>query len=215
MISTSWSMPDSPGKSGCPSINSAITQPVDHTSDIQLGKQKTLVAQAAILTNLCCVVGRAEDELRRPVVPRADVRDVGLILHQNLGATEIAQLEYAGGRIEKQVLRFDVAMADALRVNVGQRTEKLVDVQLNLENGHGRLHLVEESRGSVDSLGDEFLHQVQVDLIFLYSSQHPTAMSLAGASGTAHAFSIRVVEGLQLYDVGVPDDAHDLQFTVL
>lgn len=32
MISTSWSMPDSPGKSGCPSISSAMTQPVDQTS---------------------------------------------------------------------------------------------------------------------------------------------------------------------------------------
>lgn len=96
-----------------------------------------MAPQVAVLTDLCCVVSRAEDELRRPVVPRADVRDVGLILHQNLGAAEVAQLEYASGRVKKQVLRLDVAVANALRVNVGQRSEKLVDVQLNLEDGHG------------------------------------------------------------------------------
>lgn len=210
-------MPDSPGKSGCPSINSAITQPVDHTSDSRLGKRKRLATQVVELTNLCCVVGRAEDELRRSVVSRADVRDIGLILHQNLGATEIAQLEYAGGRVEKQVLRLDVAVAYALRMNVGQRSEKLVDVQLDLEDRHGRLHLVEESRGSVDSLGNKLLYQIQVHLVFLQSSQQSDATSPdEGASwGFAHALSIRVVECLQLYDVRVSDDTHDLQFAVL
>jgi hypothetical protein len=34
MISTNWSIPDSPGKRGCPNINSAITHPVDQMSEI-------------------------------------------------------------------------------------------------------------------------------------------------------------------------------------
>lgn len=34
MISTSWSIPDSPGNRGWPSISSAITQPVDQMSTI-------------------------------------------------------------------------------------------------------------------------------------------------------------------------------------
>lgn len=34
MISTNWSMPDSPGKRGCPSISSAMTQPVDQISTV-------------------------------------------------------------------------------------------------------------------------------------------------------------------------------------
>lgn len=32
MISTNWSIPDSPGNNGCPNISSAITQPVDQMS---------------------------------------------------------------------------------------------------------------------------------------------------------------------------------------
>jgi hypothetical protein len=32
MISTNWSIPDSPGNNGWPNINSAITQPVDQIS---------------------------------------------------------------------------------------------------------------------------------------------------------------------------------------
>jgi hypothetical protein len=60
-------------------------------------------------------------------------------------------------------------MADALRVDVGKGSEELVDVELNLENWHSSLHLVEISRSPVDSLGDIFLHQVKVDLILLPS----------------------------------------------
>lgn len=58
-------------------------------------------------------------------------------------------------------------MTDALGVDVCQSSKQLVNVQLDLENGHGGLHLVEKSRSSVDGLGHKFLHQVQVDLIFL------------------------------------------------
>lgn len=61
----------------------------------------------------------------------------------------------------------DVSVADALGMDVGEGPEKLVDVQLDLENWHSGLHLVEKSRGSVDGLGDEFLHQVEIYLIFL------------------------------------------------
>ncbi len=36
-------------------------------------------------------------------------------------------------------------MADPLGVDVRKRAEELVDVYLDLENGHGGLHLVEET----------------------------------------------------------------------
>lgn len=58
-------------------------------------------------------------------------------------------------------------MANALGVDVGQRAEQLVNVQLHLEDWHGGLHFVEEPRCTVDSLGDVFLNQVEIDFILL------------------------------------------------
>lgn len=42
-------------------------------------------------------------------------------------------------------MRLDVTMADALRVDVGERSEELVGIQLDLEDGHRRLQLAEVS----------------------------------------------------------------------
>jgi hypothetical protein len=58
-------------------------------------------------------------------------------------------------------------VADPLRVNVRERTEQLVNVELHLEDGHDRLHLVEVTRSAVNGFGDEFEHKVQVDLVLL------------------------------------------------
>jgi hypothetical protein len=110
-------------------------------------------------------------------------------------------------------LWLDVAVADALGMDIGQGAEELIDVQLDLENRHGRLHFVEESRSSVDSLGHKLLHQVQVDLVLLHIVSKHFDSFLAILE--AHAFSIGVVKGFQLHDVGVSDDAHDLQLTIL
>lgn len=71
----------------------------------------------------------------------------------------------------------DVTVTDSLGVDVGQGAEQLVGVELDLENRHGRLHLVEVPRRTVDGLGNELLDQVQVDLIFLREE--------GSASGTA------------------------------
>lgn len=59
-------------------------------------------------------------------------------------------------------------MTDALRVDVGERAEQLVNVQLDFENGHDGLHLVEVTGGAVDCLGDELEDEIQVHLIFLW-----------------------------------------------
>lgn len=98
-----------------------------------------------MITDLGSVVGSTKDELRGPVVSRADIRDVGLICDQDFGATEVTELEYAGIRIKQKILRFDISMTDTLRVDVRQGAEELVDVYLDLENGHGGLHLIEEA----------------------------------------------------------------------
>lgn len=118
-------------------------------------------------TNLGRVVGGTEYEFGCAIISRTDVGDVGLILHQNLCATEVAQLENTRVGVKEQVLGLDIAMADALGVDIGQGSEKLVDEQLDLENWHGSLHLVEEARRTIDRFRHKLLYQVQVDLIFL------------------------------------------------
>jgi hypothetical protein len=124
----------------------------------------------AELTNLGRVIGSAKDQLRGPVVTGADVRHVRLILDEDFRASEIAQLQHSAARIKQKVLRLDVTMADALRVNIRQGAEKLVDVELHLENRHGRLHLVEVTRSAVNSLRNELEHEIEIHLIFLWIS---------------------------------------------
>lgn len=51
-------------------------------------------------------------------------------------------------------------MADALGMNIRKRTEELVDINLDLKDGHGGLHLVEESRRTVDSFRHKLQHQI-------------------------------------------------------
>lgn len=56
-------------------------------------------------------------------------------------------------------------------MDVRQSSEKLVNVEFNFKDRHRRLHLVEESGGSVDSLRDKFLNEIQVNFILLESRQ--------------------------------------------
>lgn len=58
-------------------------------------------------------------------------------------------------------------MADALRVNVCKGSEELVDVQLDFQSGHGRLHLVEKARGPIDSFGNKLLNEIEINFILL------------------------------------------------
>jgi hypothetical protein len=55
-------------------------------------------------------------------------------------------------------------------MDVGQRSKELVDVQLDLEDRHRSLHLVEVSRSSVDGLWDVLEDEIEVDFIFLFWS---------------------------------------------
>lgn len=119
------------------------------------------------LTNLGCIVGSTKDQFRCAVVSGANVRHVWFVFHQNLGTAEITELQDAGARVEEKVLGLDVAMADALRVNVCKSPEKLVDVQLHLKDGHSSLHFVEETGGAVHGFWHELLDQVEVNLILL------------------------------------------------
>jgi hypothetical protein len=121
-------------------------------------------------TDLCGIVGGTEYQLGRAVVARANVRHVWFVFDQDLGTAKVAELENAAGGIQEQVLRLDVAVAYSLRMDVGQRAEQLVDVQLDLEHGHDGLELAEVSRGAIDGFRDVFQDQVQVDLVSLRGS---------------------------------------------
>jgi len=107
-----------------------MTQPVDQTSSgpSVLQVRRDYASSILVLTNLCRVVGRAKDEFGSTIVARADVRDVGLILDQDLGTAKVAELEDAGSGVEEQVLGLDVSVADTLGVDVCEGAEELVDV---------------------------------------------------------------------------------------
>lgn len=77
-------------------------------------------------------------------------------------------------------------------MNVGERPEQLVDVELDFEDRHRGLHLVEVSRSAVDRLRDVFKDEVQVDVVFLMA-QHDLAQSRnrrRQASRPTHPFAI-------------------------
>lgn len=83
-------------------------------------------------TDLGCVICGAEDQLRGTVVARANVGNIGFVFDEDLSRTEVAELQNTSVGIQEQILGLDVSMADSLGVDVGQRPEKLVNVQLNL-----------------------------------------------------------------------------------
>ena len=140
-------------------------------------------------TDLGGVVCRSKDQLGRAVVPGADVRHIRLILYQDLCASEIAQLQHTSRRVQKEVLGLDVSMADALGVDVGEGAEELVDVQLDFEDGHDRLHLVEVARRPVDSLGNKLQHEIQVDLVLLWLKRLATRTAKRRACLQTHTRS--------------------------
>jgi hypothetical protein len=107
-------------------------------------------------------------------------------------------------------------MADTLGVDVCQRPEQLVDVQLHLQHGHRRLELVEVTRCAVDGLWDILEDKVEVDFIFLLRGEigQPTERGSLWGS-TTYPVAVGVVEGLEFDDVGVAHNPHNLQLTVL
>lgn len=94
-------------------MSSAMTHPVDQTSTRVRPRANTNEPREP-LTNLCCVVCSAENELRCSVIPRADVRDVWLVFNEDLGTAEVAKLQNARGGIEEQILRFNISVTDTL-----------------------------------------------------------------------------------------------------
>lgn len=69
-------------------------------------------------TNACSIVGRTKDELRRSVIPGANVADVGFAGDEDLCAAKVAELKDTGRGVEEEILGLDVAVADANRMDV-------------------------------------------------------------------------------------------------
>lgn len=109
----------------------------------------------------------------------------------------------------------NVPVADTLRVNVGERAEELVDVQLDFEDGHNRLHLVEVARSTVHGLRNKLEHEIQVHLVFLWLKRLATRNARTRLLADTYPLAIVVEEGLELDNVGMSDNAHDLEFAVL
>ena len=59
-------------------------------------------------------------------------------------------------------------MTYPLGMDIRQRAEKLIDVDLDFQDWHGCLHFVEEARCSVHGFWNEFEDQVEVNFIFLF-----------------------------------------------
>ena len=58
----------------------------------------------------CCLTM----SLMLPVISGADVRDIGLPAHKMFGAAKVTELENPAVWIKKQVLRFDIAVANSV-----------------------------------------------------------------------------------------------------
>jgi hypothetical protein len=100
-------------------------------------------------------------------------------------------------------------------VDVGERTEELIDVELDFKDGHHSLHLVEVARCAIDGLGDEFKHEVEVDFVLLWLKRLATRVTQMRMLADTYPLAIVVEEGLELDNVWMSDDTHDLQFAVL
>ena len=108
-------------------------------------------------------------------------------------------------------------MAYTLGMDVRQRTKKLINVDLYLEDRHGRLHLIEKARRAVHRLRHKLEHQIKVHLIFL---RHKTLANLSiiflvFLFHSTYTLSIGVVESLEFNNIRMSHNSHDLQLSVL
>ena len=89
------------------------------------------------------------------------------MLHQDLCAAKVTQFQDTCAGIEKEVLWFDITMAYALGVNVCERSEKLVDVEFDLKDRHGGLHLAEISRCAIHGFGNVLEDKIEIYFVLL------------------------------------------------
>lgn len=125
-------------------------------------------------TDVCGVVGCAEDEFRSAIIPGTDIRDVGFTRNENLGRTEVAKLENASSGIEEEVLRFDISVTNANGVDVGEWAKKLIHVKFDLKHGHWLLEFCIMATSAIDCFWNIFENEIEIDFVFL---EHPLEQS--------------------------------------
>lgn len=118
-------------------------------------------------TDVSGIVRGTEDQLGCTVVPGADIANIGFTCDEDLGRTKITELENTRGGVEEQVLGFYITVANADRVDVCERAQELVHIELDLQHRHRLFKLDIMTRCAINSFWDVFKDEVQVDLIFL------------------------------------------------
>mmetsp|Transcript_32822 Transcript_32822/g.88100 ORF Transcript_32822/g.88100 Transcript_32822/m.88100 type:complete len:263 (+) Transcript_32822:495-1283(+) len=108
------------------------------------------------------VVRRPQDQLRRTVKPRTDVRRVRLALDQPLCRTEVAHLQGVGPTVHEKVVWLDVPVADIHRVHMSKASQDLVTVELDERWRHQLPHLCVVFHHVVDSVGAVLHHDIEV-----------------------------------------------------
>lgn len=138
----------------------------------------------------------SKDELRGPVVPGTDVRHARLSGLQFLCRTEVTQLQNVRFLVHKQVLGLYISVAHSDSVDVANRPEHLVSVQLHKKSRHVLLFLVVVPHNSVNSIWDVVHNDIEVDLVTITIARRIEVV--------LHLYYVRMVELL-----------HHLQFSVL
>lgn len=100
-----------------------------------------------------------------------------------------------------------------MRMDVREGAEQLVYVEFDLENGHGALQLVEVTRSAIHSFWNEFEDQIEIDFVFLRGDQR--CLYVHSSVGIANPITVGVVKRLELDNVWMADDSHDLKLSVL
>ena len=120
-----------------------------------------------LLTDIRRVVGCTKDQLRRPVIPRADITNIGLPSHQNFCWAKIAKLQDPCCWIQQQILGLDVTMANANWVDVREGPQELIHIKFDLQHWHRLLEFGIMAACTIDGLRYIFEHEVKINFIFL------------------------------------------------
>ena len=97
-------------------------------------------------------------------------------------------------RVTQDVLWLNVSVANALRVDVGDRAQQLVRVELHQQVWHHLLHLEVLFHDAVGGIRNVVHNDVEVDLIWLVP---------IGVKRLAHFDAVRVVEHFQNLELSV------------
>ena len=85
----------------------------------------------------------------------------------HLCAAKVNELEPQRRRVDEQVVGLQVSVADALRVNVLESLERLIEVDAHVINWKALPLLLEAERNGADGVGQKVHHEVQIRLVAL------------------------------------------------